>query len=159
MVRLEAQVASRSLFDSALSVIDALCRFGLAAVWLTSGTIKMMDPMGFRQSVMAYQLFPPAVEGFIAQTLPPVEFALGLLLAVGLFLRLNAAVTGLFMVCFLLGIGSAWVRGLQINCGCFSPDVSAEPTSPFLAIVRDLLFLGMAVWLWRRPFTRWALHP
>ncbi|MDU0479834.1 DoxX family membrane protein [Staphylococcus chromogenes] len=156
MVKVDTSAASRS---GLWSVLGALCRYGLAGIWLYSGFIKMLDPLGFRQSVQAYELFPPAIEGFIAQVLPPTEFALGLLLLLGLFLRPTALVTGVIMLGFMAGISSAWARGLEIDCGCFSTDHAADSTTHVTALIRDLLFLIMAWWVWKRPFTRWALHP
>ena len=28
-------------------------------------------------------------------------------------------VSSLFFIAFIIGISSAWARGLEINCGCF----------------------------------------
>lgn len=142
-----------------LDLVSFLSRFGLAAVWLYTGVIKMRDPMAFQQSVRAYQLFSPGIESLIAQLLPPTEVALGLLLLLGLFLRQVSAVTGLIMIGFMAGITSAWVRGLHIDCGCFSTSGSYNPNTYAFALIRDLLFLTMAVWTVWRPFNRFALHP
>lgn len=159
MVKTKVTRASISVHPTVFNAIGALCRYGLAAMWLVSGTIKMRDPMGFRQSVQAYELFSPRIEGWVATLLPPTEVALGLLLLLGLYLRGAALVTGLMMLGFMAGISSAWARGLAIDCGCFSTDHSSQSSSHGVALVRDLLFLGMSMWVIWRPWRKWAMHP
>lgn len=143
---------------SLVSIVSLVSRFGLALIWLASGVSKMLDPMAFRQSIVAYEMFSPAVVDFIAMTLPPVELVLGLFLLVGLFLRPVAAVTALIMVGFVIGLASAWMRGLNIDCGCFSSGDGGS-SSLGLAIVRDVLFIAMAVWTLLFPYRKFALHP
>lgn len=140
------------------ALLSIVSRFGLALVWLISGFQKMQDPMGFRQSIEAYELFSPDIVTFIASTLPPVELVLGLFLLVGMFIAPAAAVSGLIMIGFIIGVSSAAVRGLEIDCGCFSTG-DGEPSSLGLVIVRDIVFLGMAVWAVVFPYRRFALHP
>ncbi|MEJ6013250.1 MauE/DoxX family redox-associated membrane protein [Corynebacterium sp. H127] len=142
-----------------ISLISAVSRFGLALVWLISGFQKMSDPLAFRQSVQAYELFPSEMVSLISTVLPPIELALGLLLLLGLFIVPAAAITALFMVCFIFGLASAAARGLEINCGCFSAGEASSSSSLWLAILRDLLFLAMAGWAIKFPFTKFALHP
>ena len=139
-------------------LLGIVSRFGLALVWLVSGYQKIVDPMGFRQSIEAYEMFPPELVSLIAVTLPPAEILLGIFLLVGLFIVPAAAVSALIMVGFIVGVSSAAVRGLEIDCGCFSAG-DGEPSSLGLVIVRDVVFLAMAVWAILFPYRRFALHP
>jgi uncharacterized membrane protein YphA (DoxX/SURF4 family) len=41
-----------------LDVIGTACRFGLAAVWLVSGWVKVVDPAQTVAAVRAYDLVP-----------------------------------------------------------------------------------------------------
>ena len=50
---------------------------------------------------------------------PGSRSAVGLLLVIGLLTRVSAVVLGLLLVAFIVGVGSAWARGLSIDCGCF----------------------------------------
>lgn len=139
-------------------LLSFACRFGLAAVWLVSGLQKMQDPMGFRQSIEAYELFTPELVSVIALTLPPVEVLLGGFLLVGLFIAPTAALSALIMAGFIVGVASAAVRGLQIDCGCFSAG-DGEPSSLRWVIFRDVVFLAMAGWAIIFPYRKFALHP
>lgn len=118
----------------------------------------MLNPMEFRQSIEAYEIFSPPLVSVVAMLLPPVEVVLGLFLLIGLFVVPSAVVTALIMAGFIVGVASAAVRGLQIDCGCFSPG-DGEPSSLVLVIARDVLFLAMAIWAILFPYRKLALHP
>lgn len=141
-----------------VEILSLLTRLGLALMWLLSGYQKMASPMAFRQSIEAYELFSPEIVSLIAMTLPPVEIVLGLFMLVGLFLVPTAAVTAVIMVGFIAGLSSAAIRGLEIDCGCFSAG-DGDPSSLGFVIARDVVFLAMAVWAILFPYRKFALHP
>jgi uncharacterized membrane protein YphA (DoxX/SURF4 family) len=144
--------------------IGTVLRLVLAGVLFWSGFAKLLEPQqGRRDAIIAYRI-PGLSSGLVdvlAWGLPALEILLGLLLLVGLFTRWAALGTALLMTAFVVGIASVWIRGYNIDCGCFGGggDVSAEGrdwryTSE---ILRDLLFTGMAVWLVAWPVTRFSL--
>lgn len=148
--------------DALWRVISALCRFGLAAVWLVSGWLKITNPMETVQSVRAYELLSPDMAQLVGTALPPVELALGVLLLGGIFLRAAAGASAALLLVFIAGIISAWARGLSIDCGCFgsggaNPDVTGW--TYMSEILRDLLFIAMAAWTVKWPFRRFARYP
>ena len=73
--------------------VGVVARFGLAAVWLYSGLIKLLNPLESRQAVQAYELLPSDLVPMVAVALPAFEVILGLLLVLGLFLRPVAALS------------------------------------------------------------------
>jgi uncharacterized membrane protein YphA (DoxX/SURF4 family) len=91
---------------------------------------------------------------------PFLEIALGLLLLAGLAVRLGAAIGAVLMLVFIAGIASAWARGLQIDCGCFSKggELGAGQVPTYgREILRDLAFLVMAGILLVKPRTRFSM--
>src|SRR5215211_4515974 len=105
-----------------------LSRAGLAVVWIWAGLAKLTDPNGAVLSVRAYWLLPDVLVRPVAWGLPFLELALAVLLLAGIANRIAGAASAGLLVVFMLGIASAWARGLQIDCGCFSaggPDASA----------------------------------
>jgi uncharacterized membrane protein YphA (DoxX/SURF4 family) len=131
-------------------------RLGLAAVWLTSGSIKLADPGQTYLAVKAYQLLPDAVVHPVATALPLLELALGVLLLVGLLTRLAAVVSAVVLVLFIAGVSQSWARGLTIDCGCFGGggQVAAGQTQYPQEIARDVGFIVLAGWLILRARTR-----
>ncbi|WJZ03543.1 Methylamine utilization protein MauE [Corynebacterium freiburgense] len=143
-------------------IVSALARFGLAAVWIVSGWLKIADPVATKQSVLAYEIFNAQISYLIADILPPLEIALGILLILGVFLRATGIVSALIFVAFIGGIASAWARGLTIDCGCFGGggyDASVTGWTYFVEILRDIAFIAMAAWTAYRPFRRFAIYP
>ena len=70
-----------------------------------------------------------------------------------------AAVSALLLVAFIVGIASAWARGLSIDCGCFGGggfEADAAAAYPW-DIARDLGLLAMSLWLVVRPASRFSL--
>jgi hypothetical protein len=63
------------------------------------------------------------------------------------------------LVVFLVGIVSAWARGLQIDCGCFGGggQVDASATAYPWEVTRDTAMLLVALALARWPHSRLAL--
>ena len=135
-----------------LPAIGLLVRLGLAAVFLTSGTVKALDPRETLVAVRGYQLFSSSVASVIASVLPFLEIGLGLLLLVGMATRLAAILGAMLLLAFIAGVISAAARGLSIDCGCFGGggQVTTGATTYTLEILRDVGFLAMAGWLiWR----------
>ncbi|TNC21444.1 MauE/DoxX family redox-associated membrane protein [Amycolatopsis alkalitolerans] len=145
--------------QAVLDVIGTLVRLGLAAVWLTSGSIKLADPGQTYLAVKAYQVLPDAVLHPVATALPLLELALGVLLLAGLLTRVAAVASAVLLVLFIAGVAQSWARGLTIDCGCFGGggQVAAGQTQYPQEIVRDVGFLVLAGWLTVRARTRLAV--
>lgn len=140
--------------------ISTAARLGLAAVWLVAGGLKVGDLAASGRAVNAYGIFPYEVAKIIGAAQPFLEIALGLLLLAGLAVRLSAGLSAVLLVIFIAGIISAWARGLQIDCGCFSTGGElGAGQSPQYAwdIARDAGFLLLAGILLWRPRTRYSI--
>jgi uncharacterized membrane protein YphA (DoxX/SURF4 family) len=139
---------------------STLARLVLAGVLLVAGGLKVSDPDLAAAAVQAYRIFPPAIGEIIGYGLPVAEIAIGILLLLGLGTRISAGITAILMVAFIAGVASAWARGLRIDCGCFGGggDLAEGVETQYVQeIVRDLLFLGLAIWLIIFPASRFAL--
>lgn len=139
-----------------------LARLVLSGVLIYAGGIKLIDPVQSRAAIVAYRLYLPE---FLVQLgtygLPAFEMAVGLMLLLGIFVRFSAIATFALMTVFIIMIAQVWYRGFSIDCGCFGGggDVSPEGkewryTSE---ILRDLLFMGLAVLLARKPKTPFSI--
>jgi len=140
-------------------LIGLLARLILGVVLVVAGGLKVTSPLVSARAVRAFQILPYDLAGYVGYALPVVEILVGLLLVVGLFTRLSAVVGGLLMLAFIIGISSAWIRGLSIDCGCFGGGgVVAAPQTKYLAdLLRDAGLVACAVWLVARPRTAYSL--
>jgi uncharacterized membrane protein YphA (DoxX/SURF4 family) len=140
-------------------VVGTVARLVLAAVWLTAGVLKAVDPDGTYVAVRAYDVLPRAAVAVVGGVLPWLEIAVGLLLLVGVATRVAAAVSAALLVVFVLGVVQAWARGLSIDCGCFGGGGAVTPgeTAYGRELLRDGGLLLASAWLVARPRSRLAL--
>ena len=143
----------------ALDVVGTVVRLGLAAVWLTSGILKAVDPDQTYVAVRAYDVLPMAGVEAVAAILPWFEIALGVLILIGAGLRLVAALSAALLLAFIAGVVQAWARGLSIDCGCFGGGGAVAPgqTAYVQELLRDIGFIVLAAWLIVRPRTLLSL--
>jgi uncharacterized membrane protein YphA (DoxX/SURF4 family) len=131
----------------------------LGVVFVVAGALKLPDPSAAVRAVRAYRLLPEALVGPVAFGLPVVEIAVGLALLAGVFVRTAALVSAALMAVYIVAVGSAWARGLQIDCGCFGGggQVAAGRTAYPGEVARDVGLLLVALALARWPASRLAL--
>ncbi len=125
-------------------------RISLGALFAYAGAVKIGSPQPFADSIASFRLLPEILISPLALGLPPLEILLGLWLASG-WRRREAAFSALVLaVVFLLALGSAYARGLAVDCGCFGseedPILGSRHTA--VAIGRDLLLLLTAAFLY-----------
>jgi uncharacterized membrane protein YphA (DoxX/SURF4 family) len=139
--------------------VGLLARLIVGAVELLAGLSKFSDPAGNVRAVRAYRILPESIVPTVGHALPTIEIVIGSLLILGLFTRAMGILSGLFFLAFIIGISSAWARGLEINCGCFgNGGVPADPQRQYaIDIARDLGLLLCSVWLVIWPRTKFAL--
>ena len=131
-------------------------RLVLGGVFVVAGALKLPDPAAAVRAVRAYRLLPEAAG------------RAGRVRAAGRRdrRRARAAARGLrrgrrrspppcCSSCSSPRVGSAWARGLQIDCGCFGNggQVAAGQTAYPAEIARDvgLLIVALALARWPRP--------
>lgn len=140
--------------------LGTVARLLLGVVFVLAGYSKVTDLAGSGRAVNAYQLMPFEVARVIGAALPFVEIAVGLLLIIGLATRAMAAVTAALLAVYIFGISSVWVRGLSIDCGCFSKGGQLAPgqhPSYLWDLVRDILLFLVALFVVAFPRTRFGL--
>jgi uncharacterized membrane protein YphA (DoxX/SURF4 family) len=139
--------------------IGLLARLIVGIVLIWAGVAKVTRPALSARAVQAFQILPFDFAGYVGYALPVVEILVGLLLVIGLLTRASAGVGGLLMVAFIIGIASAWARGLTIDCGCFGGGgtIAASQTQYPLDILRDVGVAVCAAWLVARPPTAYSL--
>jgi len=135
-----------------------IARLVVGGVWVVAGWLKLPDPAGSVRAVRAYDLLPEAVVPTVGHLLPVVEIVVGLCLLLGVLTRWSGVLSALLFAAFVLGIASAWARGLQIECGCFGGGGYQEGAASQYPweIARDggLLLLSLfLVWRPRTPFS------
>lgn len=127
-----------------------IARLIVGGAFVYAGALKSANPARFADGIEAYRLLPYFGSALLAVYLPWLEMICGAGLILG-WLRNGAALILMVLTAlFALAAASAWVRGLDISCGCFG----GQPAShglPALMLVRDGLIL-VALAFVRRTF-------
>jgi len=127
-----------------------LLRAAVAATFGWAAVTKIADPGGFFAAILTYRSLPEAGALLLALWLPWAE-----LTAAGAVFwpRHRRAALGLlfaFALMFLGALSQAWLRGLDINCGCFGRPALVRGPAYLRYLARDLVLLGTIAWLlWR----------
>ena len=127
-------------------------RLVLALVFLAAAPQKIMAPADFAASLGSYLILPDMLINFTALTLPWLEMVVAILLVCRAWTGPALFLANAMLVVFLGAIASAYFRGIDLNCGCFSSSPEAYGDMLFY-IVRDIIFVTIgltAAWLYRR---------
>jgi len=159
MTELDTETRAGFVGSSAQQWLSTLARLALAGVLFFASYRKIIEPTQAASAVQAYQILPPRLGELVGYGLPLAELGLAVMLLLGLGTRIAAWLTTGLMAVFIAGVISVWVRGLSIDCGCFGGGGAVpEGEANYLPVVlRDSLFLGLAVWLVFFPRSRFAL--
>lgn len=127
-----------------------ISRGAVAAVFIAAAIPKIADPAAFFAAIQTYHLVPDGAAAFFSVWLPWLE----LCAALAIFLRRQRSGASWLLLAltsvFLVALGQAWRRGLDINCGCFGGAASVQGSAYFGYFLRDgLLLAAIAFLLWR----------
>jgi len=116
-------------------------RLIVGGVFIYSSIGKLFSPDEFAKIIYNYDILPLFLVNILAIALPYVLFLAGVLLIFGVYKKGNSAIfIGLIFV-FLIALIQAYVRGLDINCGCFSLDTTSSNNDILMRIFQDVLLL------------------
>jgi len=125
------------------AVVLAL-RVALGAVFVYAAWTKLRQPWElFAMSIDAYKVLPDWAVVVVARTLPWAELAIGVALMAGRWLRVSAGAASLLLAVFFALMVRAYVKGMQINCGCFGlgDPISARTLARDGSLLAGYLFL------------------
>lgn len=134
-------------------VIDGIFRLILGGIFIYAAWSKIQDPALFARAIMSYQMMPSIFIGPLALFLPMVEIIAGLALITSKWSRESTILILGMLGMFFIGLSQAWIRGLDISCGCFGGGEGGGGDSIGAALVRDTFLLIPAIWLICRPNT------
>jgi uncharacterized membrane protein YphA (DoxX/SURF4 family) len=123
-------------------------------VFIYASLDKIAAPAYFAGTIQNYQLLPDSLINIVAIILPWLELICGILLLAGIWHRSAALIISFLMIAFIVAITSVIIRGLDIECGCFGSDTSAN----WARIVEDIFFLTFSLQIVFYPRSRLALE-
>ncbi len=137
------------------ATISLAARLYLGGIFLFACGHKIVHPEAFALDIATYQTLPLGLVNLLAIVLPWVELAAGLMLVLGFRTRAATLLVAGMMVMFTVAIAVALAKGLDMSCGCFASQGSAEDPISWRTVLRDLSWLVLAGYVFffdRRPF-------
>lgn len=127
----------------AAKVVLPLIRLLVGGVFIYAGALKAWETQDFARDIQHYSIIPRLdLIILLAVYLPWVELFAGLAVVFRrLYLGGLIAITGMMLI-FTGALTSAWVRGLDISCGCFGKEKESIRTDFPALLARDLALLA-----------------
>ena len=120
-------------------------RIIIGVVFIYASIGKIINPEAVAKAIKNYEMLPITMINLPAIILPYLELFTGALLMIGRLKKGAASITIIMLVFFLIGLIQAYIRGLDINCGCFSLESASSKSDILLRIIEDFLMLAGAV--------------
>lgn len=125
------------------------CRLAIGLIFLFAALPKIGDVASFAKQVHNFRLVPLPLENLFAMSLPWVELVVALALITGFHARAGGWLASGLMVVFVLAVGQAVARGLDIECGCFGTADASQVG--IVKLLEDLGMLALALVASLRP--------
>ena len=133
------------------------CRFVLGAVFLVAGGMKVAHPGDFFSDLLGFGVpFPELFLRVVAVYLPWLEVFAGLGLLLNFWPETVRPLMAALCLVFVLMLGQAVLRGLDLNCGCFGPGGRGWFERPDVALVRAVVLFALSIYVLARPVPRAA---
>ena len=129
---------SNKYFQIAIRII-----LGIIFIYASAG--KLFRTEDFAKAILRYEFLPIYFVNLMAIVMPWIEFFTGVLLITGIFKKASSLMATISLVVFLIALTSAFARGLDINCGCFSLEETSSKGDIVYRIVQDILMLTGAI--------------
>lgn len=137
------------------AVIPLGARLFLGFVFLYASVDKILHPAAFAETIYNYRILPECLIHWVAIILPWVELLLGCFLILRVWLPGGSFLSTLLLLIFLGSVAFNMVRGLDIQCGCFSTSEEPVHAAPMLwYVVRDTAFFLLSLYLFLNTFLK-----
>lgn len=147
-----------------LNCVRTTLRWLLGGLMLWAAVSKLAAPTEFLGAIYSYKLpLPQAWLQGAAVVLPWLELLCGLALIADKWTESALSLVLVLCVIFVLATGQAWLRGLDISCGCLDFKILgvAKPAdgaisffeSAAFAFFRAILLVAITSWLLRHQLS------
>lgn len=117
-------------------------RIIIGGIFIYASIDKISNPADFAKAVKNYDMLPLSLVNFFAIVIPMMELVAGLMLIFGIYKKGSAMTITVLLLLFLVALIQAAIRGLDINCGCFSVTDTSTKSDLIIRIVEDVFLLA-----------------
>lgn len=117
-------------------------RIAVGLLFIISGISKLMNVGLFSVVLKEFDLLPDSAVTLAAIIIPSVELVAGLMLVIGLEVKIASGIILALMIVFIAAIIPQLIVNNNIDCGCFGLIVQEKIGLGLL--FRDLILLGLS---------------
>ena len=132
-----------------------IARLIISGTFLLAALPKIQDPVAFNASVEGFRVISGGLAIWVALVLPWLELVIGFGLLIPLIRRSSGILISILLIAFIGLHASAWIRGLDISCGCFGENELSKAPNYFWLILRNVALLLATICVvirdWRNP--------
>ena len=140
-----------------MKIIVNFCRIFVGALFIFSGSVKAIDPLGTSYKIGEYFVefgmgfLEPLTLSFSVVTIV-LEVVLGVVLLLGYRMKFTSTLLLLLILFFTFLTGYTTVTGNVTDCGCFGDFLKLKPIESF---IKDLVLLVMILIIfWKRDLIK-----
>ncbi len=130
--------------------INFALRLAVGITFVYAAVDKIIHPDQFARIIYNYHQVPGQLINVFALFLPWVELITGVLVIVGYWEKAATVMIGGMLVMFIIALSIALIKGVNIECGCFSTTSKAKGPIKDLIFRDILLLLSCGVILWAK---------
>ena len=99
--------------------INPALRILIGLMFIVSGVLKLSNVDAFKYTLLSLNFFNSGISNIFSFIIPIIEVILGILLALGIFIKFAAIHINLMVIIFAVVTYYAVSRNLDLSCGCF----------------------------------------
>ncbi len=131
---------------------QTVVRWVLGVIFLAAGVLKVAQPRDFYSDLLAYEVaVPDLLLRYVAVALPWLEVLCGGALLADVWRETIRPLVAALCLIFVLMLGQAVLRGLDLKCGCFGVATGGWFDLPVVALGRAAVLLLASGWLGLHP--------
>ena len=115
-------------------------RMFLGGMFIYSSIHKIQSPDTFAIAIRGYKLLPFELTNLFALFIAWSEVVAGTMLVLGVMTKRAAGAVFIMLVMFTVAIASTMVRGIVVDCGCFSDEGGHQTEWPL--VLRNLFLIA-----------------
>ncbi len=131
-------------------------RLVLGVVLIYASWDKIFNVAQFARDIQNYAVPTFGLENLMAMVLPWLELVVGICLIGGVMVDGAAWLTLGMMAMFIVMIGLAILRGIDIECGC---GMREGEMVGLPKLIEDCVYFALSAIIIRRNSTRWEIFP
>jgi len=132
-------------------------RMAFGAIFIYAAIDKIQHPDQFARIIYNYHLVPGPLVNLMALVLPMSELLAGICVVAGVLYRGARNYLLLMLAVFMVAITVNIIRGIDLECGCFTVSTRAK-SAGLQVLIRDVVFAVPGLALLASRSRRWMIE-